>query len=174
MIRQFTATCFIIENDKALLIHHKKFNKWLPPGGHIDPNETPDEAVLREIREEVGLEVELVHQENIWINKPHAKSFPRPFLCMLQEVPAFKDVAAHQHMDMIYVARPKRGNNGGMEILNKDELHDMRWFSKEDLKKLKSDEIFPEIIDTIELILSTPKLFSPLADAKLEVSIHGA
>ena len=39
------------ENGRQLLIHHNKLNMWLPPGGHIEANETPDEALVREIKE---------------------------------------------------------------------------------------------------------------------------
>lgn len=41
---------FLIHNNKVLLIHHKKLNLWLPPGGHIEKNETPDDAVKREFK----------------------------------------------------------------------------------------------------------------------------
>ncbi len=48
----------IIENPegKILLVKSPKWhNKWIMPGGHIDPGETIDEALLREVEEEVGL-----------------------------------------------------------------------------------------------------------------------
>ena len=64
MLRQFTATCYVIKDDKVLLIYHKKFKKWMPPGGHIDPNETPPEACRREVFEETGLEIEIIKQSN--------------------------------------------------------------------------------------------------------------
>ncbi len=40
-------------------------NKWLPVGGHIEQNETPDEALLREIKEETNLDVELLNKPAI-------------------------------------------------------------------------------------------------------------
>ena len=48
---------YIIHNNKVLLIHHNKLNLWLPVGGHIDENETPDQALRREIKEEVNLDI---------------------------------------------------------------------------------------------------------------------
>ena len=46
-MRQFTTSVYILEEQKVLLIFHKKLQKWLPPGGHIEPNEAPPEAARR-------------------------------------------------------------------------------------------------------------------------------
>ena len=62
MKRHFCASVFVInpKNKKILLVHHKKFNKWVQPGGHIEDNETPEEAALREVYEETGVKVQLL------------------------------------------------------------------------------------------------------------------
>ena len=53
MHRHFTATAFIIDSKgRTLLLWHKRLNRWMPPGGHIDDNETPEEAARRECKEE--------------------------------------------------------------------------------------------------------------------------
>lgn len=149
MEKQFTATAYIIHERKVLLIFHRKMNKWLPPGGHLDINETPAEAAKREVREETGLEIDFILQENLWIERWNAKSFARPYLCLLEEIPAYQDKPAHQHVDFIYLARP----NGGKETDNLDETNGMRWFSLEEIEKLISDEeIFLETKETIRHI----------------------
>ena len=53
---------YILKEDKVLLIHHKKLDVWLPVGGHIDENETPDQALVREIKEEIGIDVEILNK----------------------------------------------------------------------------------------------------------------
>ena len=54
MIRHFTVSGFVVERDGVYLHWHPKIALWLPPGGHIDPDEDPVQAVLRETLEETG------------------------------------------------------------------------------------------------------------------------
>ncbi len=56
----FTVAIFVVEKNRVLLIHHRKLDKWLPLGGHVELDEDPEQAALREAREESGLEVELL------------------------------------------------------------------------------------------------------------------
>ena len=46
------------DNGRLLLIHNSDDRRWAVPGGCVEPNESPEEAVRREMREETGLEVE--------------------------------------------------------------------------------------------------------------------
>ena len=59
-VRHFTATGFVVHRDRLLLHWHPKVRAWLPPGGHVDDNEDPVQAVLREILEESGVEARVV------------------------------------------------------------------------------------------------------------------
>lgn len=146
MKRQFTATVYIIEKEKVLLLFHRKLQKWLPPGGHLEQDETPPEAARREVLEETGLDIEFIQQENVWVNQWNASSFERPYLCLLEEIPAYHQEPAHQHMDMIYVARPLN--------IKSFETEAIRWFSIEELLLLKPDqEIFTETLDVIQHLL---------------------
>src|SRR5258708_1756268 len=56
----FTVSIFIVKNNQVLFIFHKQLNRWLPIGGHIELDENPEQAALREAKEESGLEVELL------------------------------------------------------------------------------------------------------------------
>ncbi len=55
----FTVEVFIVFENKVLLRKHDKYKKWLSVGGHIELNEDPIQAALREVKEEVGLDVEI-------------------------------------------------------------------------------------------------------------------
>lgn len=103
LARHFTATGFVVYRDSLLLHWHRKVKMWLPPGGHIEPNEDPVEAVLREIREEAGVRAEVVPTgmapELAYPARVHA-----PFTIMIEDI---DDPAQgfHQHIDMIYFCR---------------------------------------------------------------------
>lgn len=152
MQRQFTATAYVIDKDKVLLIYHKKLNKWLPPGGHLDPNELPSDGAVREVYEETGYHIELLPQENIWVNQANARSFHRPYMCLLEEIPERPGQPAHQHMDFIYLAKLQ----GGTQNANRDEVEEVRWFSLEDVEELISEnDIFEETKQTIRTLFAS-------------------
>ncbi len=118
----------MINDEKVLLIHHKKLGIWLPPGGHIERDETPDEALAREFREELGLKIRLLNYSNI----PHESKVKRylavPFCVNVHSV------GDHDHCCFDYVCEAL---NADELRLNKDELNDYGWFSKEELESDK-------------------------------------
>lgn len=156
MKKEFTATVYILNHDKVLLLYHRKLNKWLPPGGHVELNETPAEAARREVKEETGLEIEFILQENIWINEWNANSFERPYLCLLEEIPAYQNIPSHQHMDMIYVAKPFNLN---IQPVTSEKYS---WFNLEELAKMKLDvDIFKETLNVIKHLFQSVLQFNP-------------
>jgi 8-oxo-dGTP pyrophosphatase MutT (NUDIX family) len=123
----FTVAIFVVQNGRILLIHHRKLDKWLPLGGHIELDEDPEVAALREAREESGFEVELLGER-----PPTTESGTRALLA-----PRFLDIHrindTHEHIGMIYWARPKSGNM----TLAGEEHHDIRWCSREEIDALE-------------------------------------
>jgi 8-oxo-dGTP pyrophosphatase MutT (NUDIX family) len=124
--RQFVATGFVVQDGKTLLMLHRKLNMWLPPGGHIDPGETPDEAVIREIKEETGLDAEIVSEKGP--EKKGVRALFRPAVIQLEDIPDPKGF--HQHIDLIYFCRV----TGGELQLAEREAKNMRWYSAAELE----------------------------------------
>ena len=60
VVRHFTATAYVVHDGRVALHWHPKVKAWLPPGGHVEENEDPVRAVLRETEEETGLKTEVV------------------------------------------------------------------------------------------------------------------
>ena len=56
-----TTLCYIEKDGKYLMMHRVKkehdinHDKWVGVGGHFEPDETPEECLLREVKEETGL-----------------------------------------------------------------------------------------------------------------------
>jgi len=152
MERHFTATAYIIKGPLVLLLFHAKLKKWLPPGGHIEANETPPEAARREVREETGLEIAFITDDHLVVNHWNATSFERPYQCLLENIPPHGNFPAHQHMDMVYLAKPC----GGKELQEEVDKGHLRWFNLHEVEQLKEDqEIFCETKQTIRHIFNT-------------------
>jgi len=143
MKRHFCASAFVIDpyTKRILLIKHKKNRKWTQPGGHIEDNETPEEAALREVYEETGLRVRLLGERF-----PREEDFIRP-LGIQKNRRTMSDGEMHMHVDIIYAAVP---NDDNKEQLNPEESYAINWFSREDLEYI---DCFPDIKITMDYIL---------------------
>jgi len=122
----FTATIFVVHDGKVLLIHHRSLNKWLPLGGHIELDEDPEAAALREAKEESGLEVELLG-ERAPTTGPGTRALVTPRFLDIHRI-----TDTHEHVGMVYWARPIRGRLA----LAETEHHAIRWCSQDDLDSL--------------------------------------
>lgn len=124
LTRDWTATVFVVQAGRTLLVQHRRLRCWLPPGGHIDPHELPHVAALREVREETGLEVAL--HGPVVRDLDGVLVLPQP-LCVLLE-PIEPD---HEHIDLIYVGRV----TGGTLLSAEHAEHaGMRWFDRDELR----------------------------------------
>lgn len=105
--KHFTATVYIVRNTpsgpETLLHLHRKFNKRMPPGGHVEDGETPGECARREAREEYGMEIEFIRAPALpACEEGRAINMLQPHAMLLEKI-----AEGHWHMDFIFVATPK-------------------------------------------------------------------
>jgi 8-oxo-dGTP pyrophosphatase MutT (NUDIX family) len=111
---------------RVLLLHHRKLQRWLQPGGHADPGETGGEQVaLREALEETGIAGLALHARA-----------PRPLDVDVHDIPARPGEPAHQHLDLRYlVLAPEAAALTRAE----EEASALRWFGWDELGALDLD-----------------------------------
>jgi 8-oxo-dGTP pyrophosphatase MutT (NUDIX family) len=114
------------DGSRVLLLHHRKLDRWLQPGGHGNPGETTGEEVaLREAFEESGLRG----------LRPHPTA-PRPLDVDVHDIPARESEPAHEHLDLRYlVVTPE----GAMVAPDLAELHEIRWVPWDEVDALGPD-----------------------------------
>ena len=127
MCRQFCVATFVVHQGKVLLLFHKKLNTWLPPGGHIEENELPDEAAVREVWEETGIECELFGERGVPVESP--RQLVRPFGMHLAQISP-----GHEHIDFIYFSTVKPGSS--ISLTPSSESDQIGWFSPEEWVEL--------------------------------------
>lgn len=129
--RDWCATAFIAWRDRLLLHHHAKLQRWLPPGGHVEPAELPDDAAVREVFEETGVVVELVGDTAI--DAPGPRQLLRPRGIQLEPIRP-----GHEHIDLIYFARPVEPYDGQLPLAHEDPS--LGWYDAEAIARLDLDE----------------------------------
>ena len=99
--RHFVATVYVVHDGATLLHEHERLGMWLPPGGHVDRDELPHEAATREVREETGLDVDLVAPVGDF-DTGTVRSLPEPQHLLLEDINVHDGRVAHQHVDFVY------------------------------------------------------------------------
>lgn len=87
-----SVTAVVLDQAGDLLLVHKTDNDlWALPGGGVDPGESVSEAVLREVLEETGMDVEVVRLSGVYTNPRH--------------VMAYDDGEVRQQFSLCFIAR---------------------------------------------------------------------
>jgi len=124
-----TVEVFVVKGDRVLLRKHDKYGIWLSVGGHVEMGEDPNSAALREVKEEVGLDVELISLDGLLdTNLDIYTHLVAPVFMNKHKI---NDT--HSHVTMVYFAKFKDGEIKQGE----NEVSDgVGWFSAEELDSL--------------------------------------
>lgn len=137
----FTASVILVDPHHALtcLVHHRKLNKWLQPGGHFEPADQGDllTAAAREVREETGC-----------TGRPIG---PLPADVDIHMIPARPGAPEHLHLDLriVMVAdRPSALRHDAQESL------DARWVAWSAAQQMAEDEALHRALRKARTILN--------------------
>jgi 8-oxo-dGTP pyrophosphatase MutT (NUDIX family) len=120
----YTAEVFIVNDGAVLLRKHDKYKMWLSIGGHVELDEDPPAAAVREVKEEVGLTVALIgHVAPDFGGDEHELLVPR-FMNRHHINPT------HEHVAFIYfgVSDTRTIAQGTSEVSD-----DICWFTQDEL-----------------------------------------
>jgi ADP-ribose pyrophosphatase YjhB (NUDIX family) len=121
----YSVDVFVVNKDAVLLRKHDKYKLWLAPGGHIELDEVPTLAAVREVKEETGLDVMLIGE-----------------IAQISEGPAYTELLpprfmnihpvneTHQHISLVYFAQ---SDSRDMSQGEEEVSDEMRWFTKDEL-----------------------------------------
>lgn len=122
----YTVDVYVTNGNAVLLRMHDKYHFWSVPGGHIELHENPLEAALREVKEEVGLDVDIIG------NAPRiseGEEYQELITPRFMNVHAISD--SHRHISMVYFARAN--TRDVKELVEREKSPEIRWFTKEEL-----------------------------------------
>ncbi|MES3031088.1 MAG: NUDIX domain-containing protein [Patescibacteria group bacterium] len=123
----FVVEVFIVHNKKVLLRLHDKYKFWLSVGGHIELDEDPNQAALREVQEEVGLSVKLYDANQLFKHeeKENRQLIPPIALGRHNINPL------HEHVVHIYFATADTNT-----VIPEKETDEWKWVSEEELSTM--------------------------------------
>ncbi|MBF6236648.1 NUDIX domain-containing protein [Nocardia otitidiscaviarum] len=111
------------ESGRILMIHRTDNDMYSIPGGGLEAGETVSEAVVREVKEETGIDVDIVKMIGVFSNPDH--------------VIAYDDGEVRQEFSICFIAKPTGG-----ELRTSSESKDVKWVAVENLSDL---DIHPSI-----------------------------
>lgn len=124
---------FIIVDPKThefLLVDHKKAQLWLPPGGHVEPNEHPKETVKREAKEELDIDATFIFDNPVFLTVTNTVG----------------NVARHTDVSLWYILKGDRQN---LLTFDADEFHQIQWFHHDHIPYERTDPHLKRFIDKI-------------------------
>jgi ADP-ribose pyrophosphatase YjhB (NUDIX family) len=112
------AICMIEHDGRLLLVRQSYRKRWGVPGGLLQRGESARAAAVREVREEVGLDIELIGEPAVVVD------------------------AEPRRVDVIFRARPRDGADPDAARPSSPEVVEVRWFPVTDLPELQHESDF--------------------------------
>jgi 8-oxo-dGTP pyrophosphatase MutT (NUDIX family) len=132
-----TGSAWVLSPDRrrCLLLHHRKLNRWLQPGGHADGDRDVLRVAMREASEESGL-------PGLFALGDGALADNVPLDVDVHTIPARRNAQgeitepAHEHHDLRFLL----ATDDEAPLVVTDESHDVRWCTPEEVEQLTQEE----------------------------------
>ncbi len=139
-IRHYTASAVVLDEvDRVLLVHHNKIGLWLYPGGHIDDNEDPLQAALREVAEETGVRTRVI-TDDLFRHPAVTTHAPPPFIIEMDV--SDPKVGPHRHIDLVYVLEAV----SQQIVAQRAEVASVRWVPVAEVAALPTPAELPSLM----------------------------
>lgn len=135
-----TGSSWIIDEkgSSVLLVHHKKLNRWLQPGGHADGEEDIISVASKEAEEETGLKSLKLVNDNVFDLDIHL-------------IPTHKDVKLHFHHDIRFMFTADKNER----YIVSEESNELAWISLDSIHEYIGNN------DSIHrMVLKTKRIFN--------------
>lgn len=120
LVGHVTGSAWVVDESRtmALLVHHRKLNKWFQPGGHCDGNSDVQQVAQREAEEETGLSVKALSEAIFDVD--------------VHPIPERPNEPAHLHYDVRFLFEAA---SDAMLVLS-GESKDLRWVPLRNIRSL--------------------------------------
>jgi ADP-ribose pyrophosphatase YjhB (NUDIX family) len=128
----FTIEVYVVYQNKVLLRKHDKYGIWLSVGGHIELDEDSNQAAVREVKEEVGLDVQLFHDGGYSLDKTsdYQELIPPQYMNL------HRINEKHEHVCLVYFAK---ATTDELTLSEEEKSEECAWLTKEDILSSKYD-----------------------------------
>ena len=148
-----TVSAYIVRQEgsgwKGLVHMHKKMQKLLQVGGHVELTETPWQSLEHELREECGYaltELTLLQPNAVSFISPHYVVHPQPMVVMTHKVNE-----NHYHTDIAYGFVAEYAPS---QLPHAGESTDIRWLSLEQMQLAhERGEMIEDVYDSYKVLI---------------------
>lgn len=126
----FGAEVFIVYNGTVLLRKHDKYGIWLSIGGHIELDEDPNQAAIREVKEEVGLDITL------WDGNQRFRGEPQGNKQLIPPIALNRHHVNETHEHICFIFFGKATTDEVQVGLESDRSDEWRWLTKDELESM--------------------------------------
>lgn len=110
----------LVDGEFILLVDHINAELWLPTGGHIEPDEHPKDAALREAKEELNVDAQFLLEYPLLVTSTETVG----------------RTAGHIDVSIWYALR---GDRQSHIAFDRSEFHSIRWFHREEIPWGRTD-----------------------------------